>query len=280
MAEYKNIWYADGSEQVSAADSSYNQAVSIGDEIESLKYKTPIICMNTAEMNAAYPTPVQFNRVYRVDIGKELMYFEKYSTTNTFGRANAGWYEVSSGLVSICDGSAYTDGTSTTLSKTGKLSFVGAKNIYLPSVFNYGFFQHYRLVINITNSSAGSTFIGRYMSGGSQLAGSIYLTTNMVSETATAGTPPSAQVLTGTSFNIQGSASYRNFYAETTFFNVASNSRVQCLTRSAAGNFSTSSRVQSSSTLYNSTTDFLEGLKLSGNGTVTFDGSVEVFGYQ
>jgi len=133
MAEYKNIWYTDGSQPLSIADYTYKQAVSIGDALENVRLNTAIKCMSEAEVTALYPTPKQFNRVYRADIGKEFMYFEPYNQyTNPLGRKYPGWYVISNGMLSIRDSAASSDGTSTTISDSGKVSFVGAKNVYLP----------------------------------------------------------------------------------------------------------------------------------------------------
>jgi hypothetical protein len=276
MAEYKNIWYTDGSQPLSAADVSYNQAVSTGDALEEVKFNSPIICVSDATMNALFPTPVQYDRVFRTDLGMEMMYFDVYnSSTNINGRNIAGWYPISDGLVSIYDATAVSDGTSTTISPTGKVSFVNALNINFPNVFSSQF-RNYKMITNINNSAAGGTVAGRYIASGSILNGSNYFRTNMVSETTTVAPPISAQSLT-TSFVLQGSASFRNCYSETTLFAPYIGNYTSTITQSATANFSTTSRVQISSSFYNSASQVMNGINI--NCGATMSGSIQIFGY-
>lgn len=91
MPLYKGIYYADGSTPMSAEAISAAEATSVGDAIENLPTKVA----NATERDAKFPTPVQGNSVWRMDIMCQEVYHELYNpTSNTAGAMVAGWYIV------------------------------------------------------------------------------------------------------------------------------------------------------------------------------------------
>jgi len=125
MPLYKGIYYADTSTPMSIADITAAQATSIGDAIQSL----PTQVANATERDAAFPTPVQGNSVWRMDKMWEEHYFGEYNAvSNPQGVVGAGWYPVSGKLPSV----------SLTTPGTWSISTTVVNFYTLTALYNYG----------------------------------------------------------------------------------------------------------------------------------------------
>lgn len=68
-------------------------AQSVDDALATLQSATTPNAANEAQRQSLYPTPVQGNRVYRLDKGFYEVFYESYSPlTNPGGATPAGWY--------------------------------------------------------------------------------------------------------------------------------------------------------------------------------------------
>jgi hypothetical protein len=277
MAEYKDIWYADGSEKVSAEKISYNQAVSVGDKLEKVFYNTPIVCTSDADVVAAFPTPKQGDKVYRVDLAKEFMYFETYnSLVNDIGRLIPGWYPISGGLIPVVDDFATSDGDSTEVSRTGRVTFDNARNVTLPRCFTSDF-TNYKIVINVTNIDGASGVDFRFVRDFAQVTTTSYMRSLIASETATVAPAPSAQAY-GSAFQVNGTSILRSFISEITLFN-ATGTFPKVIIETSGSNNSTAARIQQLGGVFNNASPAMEGFLIRTNQTNRIDGSIEVFGY-
>jgi len=280
MPEYKNIWFADTSEPMLVEAISQKQAVSVGDELEKLKYNTSIICTSTAQVAEAFPNPVQGDRVYRADLGVEQMYFERYnSSLNPYGKNSPGWYAVSPGLVPIYPTGFTSDGTTAaTANALGKVTFKGAKNVTLPNVFSSEF-RNYKVVVNLHTTSAGTYSNLRYVSNGVVQGTALYLRTILASEVATANPPPGVSG-PSTGIEIQTSSIFRNSVSETIIFGPYLGSYPKTFSSGTCGALTTNNRVSMTSTVYNSASTVMNGITFYSNQTATMDGTIQVYGYR
>ena len=277
MAEYKDIWYADGSEKVSAEKISYNQAVSVGDKLEKVFYNTPIVCTSDADVVAAFPTPKQGDKVYRADLAKEFMYFETYnSLVNDIGRLVPGWYPISGGLIPIKAFDSFSDGIQTTVSETGLVTFDDAKNVRISGCFTSDFLN-YKIIVDVTtlNGASGTDF--RFVKDGMDITTTTYLRSILASETATVAPAPSVQAY-ATAFSINGTTALRKFFAEIIVFNAAGQ-YPKVLIESSGSNLSTVTRIHQSSGILNNGSLLVDGFMIRTNQTNTIDGTVQVFGF-
>lgn len=174
MPTYKDLWYADVNTPINPSVISATEATSVGDKLEILENALPVHVTSSAARNELYPTPVQGDSVYRLDLGFEERYYETYSAkSNLGGKPNPGWYEVNSGpkeiIVTPTVGTGYVqyDNVFTSDYTFWKINYdVASGSVSLPSDTNLNFiFSAGGTVINasqyyytrISTSSAGTS---------------------------------------------------------------------------------------------------------------------------
>ena len=86
----QGVPYATTSDAMSVADITAAMATGISEQLAKLS--SAGIVADAAARDALFPTPVQGNTVFRVDLGLSQRYFALYNvTTNPSGRNPAGW---------------------------------------------------------------------------------------------------------------------------------------------------------------------------------------------
>ena len=102
MPLYKDLWYADTDSPLSPHGISAAEATSAGNKLEFIENALPVQVTSSASRNELYPTPVQGDSVYRLDLGWEERYYEVYNSINNIGgKPEPGWYQVNSGPKNI-----------------------------------------------------------------------------------------------------------------------------------------------------------------------------------
>jgi hypothetical protein len=102
MPLYKDLWYADTDSPLSPHGISAAEATSAGNKLEFIEKALPVKVISSAARNELYPTPVQGDSVYRLDLGWEERYYEVYNFLNNIGgKPEPGWYQVNSGPKNI-----------------------------------------------------------------------------------------------------------------------------------------------------------------------------------
>lgn len=150
MAIYKDIYYADNSENLSKYDIEYASAVSIGDKLEEIKLGSAVIVADTAARDALFPTPQQGDAVWNNNLNIEQRYYELLSAANPGGRNPAGWYRVSPSNNIIVPSNAALN---------GEVNFTNVSSVNIGEIFQDGFtlnrpfYSSYKIVGNITSIS-------------------------------------------------------------------------------------------------------------------------------
>jgi len=149
MATYKDIYYANSSDNLSKYDIEYASAVSIGDKLEEIKLGSAVIVADTAARDLLFPTPKQGDGAWVNNLNIEQRYYELLSSSNPGGRNPAGWYRVtpSNNIIDV--------GTS----PNGEVNFTNVSFVNVNQIFQDGFtinrpfYASYKIVGNITSIS-------------------------------------------------------------------------------------------------------------------------------
>lgn len=178
MATYKDVYYADSSVPMSAADISYAEAVSVGNKLEEIKFDSAIAVADAAARDALFPSPVQGDAVWRNDLAIEQRWYGAYNArTNPGGRTTAGWYATTSNIRPIIPTFAAAAGTgaSVSINQLGEVSFTKATQVRVDNCLPYsltGNFNSFKVVLNITSTITpfsyplwGFTKAGAFISG-------------------------------------------------------------------------------------------------------------------
>jgi hypothetical protein len=145
MPLYKDIWYASDDTPLNPSAISAAEATSTGNRLEKISSRLPIKVESQAERNELFPNPKAGDSVYRLDLGRQEVYYETYSAKNNIGgKPYSGWYLLNSGqnINSSVLSYAYTlPGTSNGLTVTRLLT----------SDFNF-----WQITYNLHSVSGGS----------------------------------------------------------------------------------------------------------------------------
>jgi len=163
MADYKDIYYADSSVDMSAAAISYAEALSVGNKLEEIKFDSAISVASQAARNSLFPTPVQGDAVWRTDTGIEQRYYTAYnSKTNPGGKTpssgTGGWFATTSNIRPIISSSylKLPSTSSVAINQIGEISFTNITSMTINNCFFYNTistFSSYKILINITSTS-------------------------------------------------------------------------------------------------------------------------------
>lgn len=186
MAIYKDIYYADSSDNLSVADISYAEAVSIGDKLESIKTDTVLAVADEAARDALYPTPMQGDAVWRNDLNIEQRYYGLYSSANLGGKSIPGWYAATSSYAVVIPTSATVTGTNATYSinEVGDVTFSNATGITIDNVFPptslvASYYKRYKIIIDVTSINPITTNLRwNFTAGGAAVSTTYYYAAN------------------------------------------------------------------------------------------------------
>lgn len=218
MATYKDVYYADSSVPMSAADISYAEAVSVGNKVEEIKFDSAIAVADAAARNALFPSPVQGDAVWRNDLAIEQRWYGAYNAqTNPGGRTTAGWYATTSNIRPIIPTSvtAVGTGSSGSINQLGEVSFTKATTVRVDNCLPYsltGNFNSFKVIVNITSTVTPFSYpFWGFSKSGSFISGTAYSATYQgVSASANTGNTYSSTTLVPLSMP----AAVYNCYAE------------------------------------------------------------------
>lgn len=181
MATYKDVYYAETSAPMSAAEISYAEAVSVGDKLEEIKFDSAIKVADAAARNVLFPSPVQGDAVWRNDLAIEQRWYGAYNAqTNPSGRTTAGWYATTSNIRPIISASVTVGGTgaSGSINQLGEVSFTNATSVRVDNCLPYsltGNFNSFKVIVNITSITAPFSYpIWGFTKSGSLMPGITY----------------------------------------------------------------------------------------------------------
>jgi hypothetical protein len=178
MPLYKDIWYASDDTPLNPSAISAAEATSTGNKLEKISSRLPIKVQSQAERNELFPEPEAGDSVYRLDLGRQEVYYDTYSAKkNIGGKPYSGWYLLNSGqnIVGADGGYTYTlDGSAVGLTVANVLT----------SDFNF-----WRITYNLHSVSAGVASTGwprfRFAVGGAGNASGNYVATQIGNNSAT-----------------------------------------------------------------------------------------------
>jgi len=157
MATYKNIYYADNATGMSNSQISYDEAVSYGDNIETVSLSIPLHVASATERDEKYPSPVDGTAVWRTDLGLE----QRYTTSSP-----AGWYTATTGMMLIRPDDfvfgGTTSGSSGTVTELGVVTFTNKNTVYLNGIFGPAF-RNYKILLNLKSTSAATDILCQLM---------------------------------------------------------------------------------------------------------------------
>jgi hypothetical protein len=272
MATYKNIYYADNSTGMSNSQISYDEAVSYGDNIETVSLSIPLHVASATERDEKYPSPVDGTAVWRADLGLE----QRYTTSSP-----AGWYTATTGMMLIRPDDfvfgGTTSGSSGTVTELGVVTFTNKNTVYVNGIFGPAF-RNYKIFTNLKSTSAGANINFQFTNDGVPNSSALYSLAQYYATNA--GTLTVAQSLTSTSGLLATSgATARNLLAETTLF--APFSRYPSW-KTSSNSFATGSATPpwmfNQSGYFNSATAVFDGIVFF-TGSADMTGSIMVYGF-
>lgn len=200
MANYKDIYYANSSDNLSKYDIEYASAVSIGDKLEEIKLGSAVIVANTAARDALFPSPKQGDGVWNNNLKIEQRYYEALSSANPGGRTPAGWYRVTAANNIIVPGSISTGGVGTgTITSNGEIEFSQTSTVKLFSTFTSNIlpgglvssyppqYNSYKIVGNISLISPATYVIWSFINNAGNVLSQTYYHANYGFTTVNAG---------------------------------------------------------------------------------------------
>jgi hypothetical protein len=235
----------------------------------------PIVA-GTAARDALYPSPVLGNTVFRSDLGYSETYYTAYGTANTGGRASAGWYnnERNIGLVPIVPPTVNFSGGTAAANTLGAISFSAVTNISLNNVFS-SLYKNYKVLINVTSSSAGSDKVIRFRAAGSEITATNYVQSGYYS-TSTNISAIAYALTAGTYYGV-AVGGLQNAASEVRIFNPNESVITRMTVSSISDSASTTTYSFNGGGIYKATTE-IDGLTffpVSGNMT----GTIQVLGF-
>ena len=204
MAMHKDVYYAETSALMSAAEISYAEAVSVGDKLEKIKFNSAVAVANSAARDTLFPSPKLGDAVWRNDLSVEQRWYPTYNTpSNPSGKRASGWYPTTSIIRPIIPASLTVGGTgaSGSINKLGEVSFTNATSVRVDNCLPYsltGNFNSFKVIVNITSTAApfsypiwgftkssllmpGITYSGTYQGvGGGANLGQVYSNSTLV----------------------------------------------------------------------------------------------------
>jgi hypothetical protein len=276
MAIYKDIYYANSSDNLSKYDIEYASAVSIGDKLEEIKLGSAVIVDDAAARDALFPTPQQGDGVWVNNLNIEQRYYELLSSSNPGGRNPAGWYRVtpSNNIIDV--------GTS----PNGEVNFTNVSSVALGGIFQDSFvvnrpsYKSYKIVGNITSISptTGSIRWAFAVGGSSPITETYYFAENAwttVDASSNGSTSNFAELGPGTAnqqsldFELEIMNGFKQppSYPDVVGFQ----------SRSAAGIASGYPEIARVSGHVNSR-DLADGLRIFSSGGQLFSGTIKVYG--
>lgn len=270
MPTYKNIYYADGATAMVSSQISYDEMSSAGDAIEDVERNIPIKVASSAERDDKYPTPVAGDAVWRTDIGVE----QRYSASEPIG-----WYSATTGLMNIKPSDVVFGAGTGAVSESGLITFTNVNTILVSGVFGPAF-KNYKLIFNLQSTSAAGANINlTYAAEGVQDTSSNYYRSNFYSNSATvAGGYGAGQAYMGALVGAGPSANVRSGLAEVTFFNPYAGKPVSQITHLGSG-AAIAPVITQDNGYYNSATAAFDGFYIYQSASITFSGSMLVYGF-
>lgn len=288
MAEYKDIYYADSSSEMSIFDIGLAEAVSIGDKLEKTKLDSVVAVDNSAARDALFPTPVQGDAVWNKYAEYEERWYDAYhSKKNPGGREKAGWYATTSKITPIIPPAAVITGagSSSSINELGEISFSACTSLRVDNILYYfgARFKSFKVVLNITSTSGTLSYpVWGLTTGGLALPSVTYNAVYQgVSAGASAGAVWSHAFLAGpTNFPANTSSCFMELNLEPQIYTFPSSS-TQCISYTSQSSAFTSTSNTSFHMLSGSvyTTSFADGFYLAtAAGAMAMTGKIKFYG--
>jgi hypothetical protein len=269
MPTYKNIYYADGTSNMSNSQISYDEAVSYGDGIDEVALSIPFSVADAAERDSKYPSPVDGTAVWRADLGLE----QRYTTSSP-----AGWYTATTGMMLIRPDDfvfgGTTSGSSGTVTELGVITFTNKNTVYVNGIFGPAF-RNYKFLINIKNTGAGANINFQFTDDGVANSSALY---SYSSYYANSGTVSAVQNLVNTNSQVIGGGIARNALAEVTLFAPYAGKPSWKISGFSIGNTPNAPFLWNNHGYFNSATAAFDGIVFY-TGSADMTGSIMVYGF-